>query len=86
MYRYVPFRTTNKTVSTTPKQQKLEKNLKIQAVLKSGLASLHQDPGTEKATYLRCSTLPERRDGGLQEARLANRRTHFKLGNRSRLC
>lgn len=56
------------------------------ALIKSGLASILQVPGTEKATYLRCSTLPERGDRGLQEARLADRRTQFKLGNRSRLC
>ncbi len=64
----------------------MEKNWKIQAQLNSGLVSLLQVPGTEKATYLRCSTLPARGDGGLQEARLADRRTQFKQDNRSRQC
>lgn len=72
------------TVTTTKYQ--MEKNWKFQALLKSGLASLLQVPGTEKATYLRCSTLPERGDGGLQEARLGDRRTQFKQDNRSQQC
>lgn len=64
----------------------MEKNWKINALLNSGLVSLLQVPGTEKATYLRCSTLPASGDGGLQEARLADRRTQFKQDNRSRQC
>lgn len=69
-----------------PQGNKLKRTEELsKSLVKSELASLLQVPGTEKATYL--GTPPyQSPDWGSQMAGLADRRTRFKQGNRSRLC